>query len=625
MPITIKHLDGPLKGTPNQTFDDKYMSVVFGRDPEECQVVYPSDYNVVGKKHFELRRGKAGDYSVGLFGSRYVGIDGNQVDDGDPVASGNVFRLGRKEDGPSFGVEIAKPASKVLADTAVQDEVVSRRQRERDLRRQLIVGGGAIAVALIGIFAALYANHLRTSQLDYQLSALADEASDRAKKEFSQAELDRLKAAVYVVGQKVDDIYKPVATAWAFETDKLATNAHVATLIAKGDEGEFVLFAPSGGKPIQLTKGVSWHPGYDRFLGYRDTVGTTQFGNFKPLGLISQYDVGIITVDPKTPLPNNDPKTHGPVVLDLATKDKLEKLAPGDPVASVGFPTENLAGAGVAAEIPSEMHFGHISALTDVFMCRAASSHLLLVQHSVPVAGGASGSPLINGDGDVIGIVTGGNVTGLKDETGAAAGRIPSAALINFAARADLLDALRSGKSEQQLADEQDYWKTAAERFASYFDSANAAFLALAQERYKVGDAETIELGQGVLKPEDGKRASLVKAPYILDGQAKSGWMAEPGYVYGFIAYAKSGVPVGINVKENKTSKFLRDKQDPRETSERELAPTAWLTVAQPTPLEVELWSYTDGKQPAGYVLYAYRWKLPEANAAASAAQQQSP
>ena len=54
MSITIKHLDGPLKGA-DQTFDDSYTSVVFGRDPEACQVVYPPDYNVVGKQHFELQ------------------------------------------------------------------------------------------------------------------------------------------------------------------------------------------------------------------------------------------------------------------------------------------------------------------------------------------------------------------------------------------------------------------------------------------------------------------------------------------------------------------------------------------------------------------------------------------
>ena len=621
MSITIKHLSGPLTGSPDQTFDDSFDSVVFGRDPEKCQVVYPPDYNVVGKQHFELKRDKAGDYSVGLFGKRYVEIDGTQADVDAPVVTGNVLRLGRK-DGPSFEVETAKLKVAGLEDTGDQSTMLTPAERDRLLRRRLVYAGGVIAAALVGV---IYYNDWRTSQLDYQLAAMTGEASERAKKEFSEAELDRLKAAVYIVGKRVDGTYKPFATAWAFAPDRLATNAHVANAVAKGSNGEYVLFAPGGGKPIQLKKDVSWHPGYETFKSYRDTVGTTQFGNFKPLKLISQYDVGILTVDPNTPLPN-DPNTGEPVTLDLASQDELEKLEPGDPVASVGFPTEDLAGAGVASEIPSVMHFGHISALTDVFMCRTEEpSHLLLVQHSVPVAGGASGSPLIDGKGNVIGIVTGGNVTGLKDETGATTGRIPNAALINFAARADLLDALRSATADQQLAGEQTYWKAAAERFTSYFDSARAAFVALARDRYKAGDAETLELGEGVLKPEDGKRAALVMAPYFLDSESKVGWVAEPGYVYGFIAYAKSGVPIGINVKEKGSSTFLRDKLDPRETSERELAPTAWVTVTQPTPLEIELWSYTDTKQPADYKLYAYRWKLPDTNEAASAAPSQSP
>ena len=621
MSITIKHLDGPLKGQPDQTFDDSYTSVVFGRDPEACQVVYPPDYNVVGKQHFELQRNKAGDYSVGLFGPRYVEIDGVPADNGATVPNGSVLRLGDPKKGPSFKTEIAKTKA-VLLDTIEQPKVKTWRQMLADTRRIGAVCIVTLALLLAGSVIYLL---LRTASFEQEIDNARADAAKLAEKQFSEAELDRLRAAVYVVGKKVDDTYKPVATAWAFESDKLATNAHVASMIAKGDEGEYVLFAPSGGKPIQLKQDVNWHDGYDAFTTYRDTVGTTQFGNFKPLDLISQYDVGIIAVDPATPLPKNDPKTGGPVTLDLATKDELEKLAPGDPVASVGFPIEGLAGAGIASEIPSEMHFGHISALTDVFMCRAEPSHLLLVQHSVPVAGGASGSPLIDGRGNVIGIVTGGNVTGLKDETGATTGRIPNAALINFAARADLLDALRSGKDKEQLAEEQSYWQTAGQRFASYFDSAKAAFLALAQDRYKAGNVESVELGEGVLKPEDGKRATLVKVPYVLDGQTKSGWMAEPGYLYGFIAYAKGGVPVGINVKENGSSKFLRDKQDPRETSERELAPTAWVTVTEPTPLEVELWSYTDQKQPADYELYAYRWKLPDSSEGASAAPPQSP
>jgi hypothetical protein len=617
MSITIKHLNGPLAGKPDQTFDDRTGSIVFGRDPEACQVIYPPDYSVVGKLHFELKRSKAGDYAVGLFGKRYVDIDGIPADVDAPVESGDVLRLGHK-DGPSFEVAIVKPKVETLVDTSDQGTMLTPAQRDQLTRRQqrhMLMAIGAVLVAVFGY------TYYRTSQLDYQLSAAAAAASKRAEKEFSDAELERLKGAVYSVAKKEDKGYKPVATAWAFDSDKLATNAHVAQEIASGAPGEYVLFAPNGGEPIKIKREVEWHPGYDRFKGIKGLVGKNLWGNFKPLNLISEYDVGVLYVDPSTPLPK-DKKSGKLITLDLASEQELEQLKPGDPVASVGYPTEDLAGAGVASEGPSEMRFGHISALTDVFMCRAEPQHQLLIQHSVPVAGGASGSPLIDGKGNVIGLVTGGNTTGLKDST-ATTGRIPNAALINFAARADLLEALRAKKAEQQMTEEETYWDTAAKRFANYFDSAAAAFVALAKDRYQVGDADVVELNAGDLKPEEDKKANFVEVPYVLDGVAKPGWVAEPGYVYGFIAYSKSGVPIGLNVTEEGSSTFLRAKEDKRETSERELAPTAWVTVEKPTKLEVSLWSYID--QPVNYVLYAYRWKLPDSNQAASAAPSQSP
>ncbi len=616
MSITIKHLDGPLAGQPDQPFDDSYDTVVFGRDPEKCQVVFPPDYIVVGKVHFELRRDKAGGYKANLFDTHYVEIDGAPIDIGasPAVASGNILRLGRK-DGPSFRIEIAKPGVKGLGNTGPQDESSTPRQRERELA----FAGGAIAAALLAIIAVVV---IQGSDFKHQLEDIKKAEAESAKKKFSDAELDRLKNAVYLVAQKEEDDFTPVAPAWAFAADKLATNAHVAKEVAAGAPGEFVLFAPGGGEPIQIQKDVIWHPGYQTFKDYKPTVGKAQWGNFKPLDLISEYDVGILTVDPQTPLPK-DPKTGKPVTLDLASKGELEKLEPGNPVASVGFPTEGLAGAGKASEAPSEMHFGHISALTDVFMCRTDPSHQLLIQHSVPVAGGASGSPLIDGSGNVIGLVTGGNTTGLKNESAGTTERISNAALINFAARADLLDALRTGKDKQQLAEDESYWEVAGKRFASYFDSAAEAFVALAKDRYKVGEAETAEIDNGTLGTPDIKKAAFVKVPYILDGQAKPGWKAEPGFVYGFIAYSKSGVPIGINVTEKGSTEFLRDKLDPRKTSERELAPTAWVTVTKPTELEVSLWSFTD--RPADYVLYVYRWKTPDSTEAASAAPSQSP
>jgi hypothetical protein len=89
----------------------------------------------------------------------------------------------------------------------------------------------------------------------------------------------------------------------------------------------------------------------------------------------------------------------------------------------------------------------------------------------------------------------------------------------------------------------------------------------------------------------------------------------EPGKIYGFIADAESGVPIGINVKNKATSEFVRDSKDPRQTSELELAPTAWVTVTEPTTLEVTVWSFI--AKPAKYELYAYEWPKLQPSAAA--------
>ena len=107
-------------------------------------------------------------------------------------------------------------------------------------------------------------------------------------------------------------------------------------------------------------------------------------------------------------------------------------------------------GSATATKAPATLHFGFISSLTDVFMCRTDPAHRLLIQHSVPVTGGASGSPLIDPSGKVIGIVNGGNTSVMKSEDSATGKtRTPNAALINFAQRVDLLRALADGQGRR--------------------------------------------------------------------------------------------------------------------------------------------------------------------------------
>jgi trypsin-like peptidase len=592
MTITITHLEGPLEGT-EQTFDDSVDAVVFGRDRETAQVVYPAHYDVVGRRHFELRRTRAGDYTVELFGTRYVEIDGKPADNGTPVKSGSSFRLGRK-DGPVFKVAVGAPSVVGLPLTGDQRQMTTSSQR---LGRKVAVGGGALAFVVAGLFA--YSTYLHVTLAD-QFAMARAEAAAKSKEEFSMATLKTLEASVYRVAKMDGGAEESGGTAWAFAPGKLATNAHVTEAI-KGHEGEFFLVAPNGDK-IEIL-GVESHPGYLAFKDYKKKQGTTRWGKFTPLDLINEYDVGIIEIDPGIELP---------AMLEFASEEDLKNLAPGTPVASIGFPVEGLAGSATATKAPGTLHFGHISALTDVFMVRADPEHRLLIQHSVPVTGGASGSPLIDPSGKVIGIVNGGNTTVIKDkdESVNAKLRLPSAALINYAQRVDLLQHLAGDTADDELEEDQIYWEASAAQFADYFDVAVKDFEGLAKKRYAVGDGKEVELGAGKLDAGDTDSFKLVSETYEFN--------AEPGKVYGFIADAESGIPVGINVKNKATAAFMRDAKDERQTSELELAPTAWVTVNEPTLLEVVVWSLV--ARPAKYELFAYEWPMPPAKSSAGIA-----
>jgi hypothetical protein len=600
MSITIKHVDGPLQGETNE-FGDGVGTILIGRQAD-CQIVYPAEYTVIGKTHCQLERQVSGDYCVRLLGDHYVEIDGSPADNLARVPNGSMLRLGERKIGPSFKAEIDKGKAE-LPDTGQQTKVKSWREQMAETKVLLAILV-LILAGSIGYFM------LRTTSLEQQIASANAAASELARQQFTEAIKDKLLAAVYLVAKDEGGKPKAQGTAWAFIPDPsaaepkvlLATNAHVTEAI-KGHEKEFYLIAPDG-KRIDIAS-VKSHQGYLDFGDYKKKLGTNRYGNFTPLDLINEYDVGII--EPKTPLPLVDGDGK-PATLELAAEDEVEKLKPGTNVASVGFPSEGLAGSETADKAPATLHFGEISALTDVFMCRAEPGHRLLIQHSVPVTGGASGSPLVEPDGKVIGIVNGGNTTVFKDTKDSvnAKVRLPSAALINFAQRVDLLADLAQGAADQRLVGDKVYWQQAAQQFDHYFDVAAKDFESLARERYSVGKAKTTAMPQGRLDPGPVTSLKVVSTSYEFE--------AQPDHVYGFIADATSGIPVGINVKNKATSEFLRDKNDPRQSSELELAPTAWVTVDKPTTLEVIVWSPL--ARPADFVLYAYDWAGPTPSAA---------
>jgi hypothetical protein len=442
-------------------------------------------------------------------------------------------------------------------------------------------------------------------QIIYLASGVTAEQRDKAQEQFSATAKARYLQGVYLVAKVDGETIRPLATAWAYAPYKLATAAYVTKHIRKDSLGTYILIA-SNGERFKI-KAATSHPAYEMFKSLAATVGTRFGAEFSPAFLPCAYCLGTIEIETAKALP---------VTLDIASDSEIAKLAPGMAVAIVGFDGELSEGVNGLAPANPIVRVGNIGALKDVFLLPASPEHRLIIQHNILVAQGMGGGPMLNANGKVIGVMTnrspdqtmlGEEVADRRVDPGAHLLTLQQikaeleglqAANVNFAQRIDVLSDLEAGRSNDWVVSEEIYWKEAAARFDRYFDVALAAFLDLAKERYGVGKAQISMLGTGVLDP--GKTDTLrflVKSHTLY---------AEPGFIYGFIADSEEGTPLGLVVKQKDTSTYLRDAKDPRQTSERELAPYAWVTVPEPMMLEVNVWSF--GSQPATYSLHMYRW-----------------
>lgn len=212
----------------------------------------------------------------------------------------------------------------------------------------------------------------------------------------------------------------PMGTAWiAANRGVLITNAHVAESIvaARSLAGMTASIIFSGQSTPVRIRAAQIHPSYSKAQDHEHAVPS--------------HDVAVLELETPLALPG----------LPLASRSKLLTLRELQAVAYIGFPMENLAGGGTNLERPKAIaKKGSISSLEDWMMrhcddpaCRQ------LIKHDLGVAGGASGSPMFDESGDVIGIISAGNMESLYDHQTRQVRRIPSGVMLNFAQRIDVL------------------------------------------------------------------------------------------------------------------------------------------------------------------------------------------
>ena len=592
MPV-IKHRTGPLAGT-EQTIDARAERITFGRDPAACDVVFPPDLTLVSRRHFALLRKPSGEWTFDLFGDPYVAVNGVTPDVGQAVHSGAVVELGKKG-GPSFEIVTeGKELDDALPVTSAQQKVKGSHQAAAQARNWALAGVAIAVLAVGGTGTAMYLSQNQGARLDKAVASLTESQEKAAAESIGAPVREKLQQAAYVVlvrfasGQEAAQ-----GTASPIAPDKLATNAHVVDITKTlGPGDKMMVRAPGPNGKVYEVIATQKHPGYDAFNAYlaEDPIFVVASKDcekcFPPVLKASlSYDVGILQVAPDSNL--------GPV-LEIATPEELNKIAVGMPLALAGYPLENISGSEVQAMgATPTFATGMVTANTDMFNLPSDPAYRRLVRHNLPVTGGNSGSPMVAPSGKLVALLNSGNVL-----PKAGGGRMPNAAQVNYAQRADLLLDLLSGKAEANLPAERAYWEKQTSTFKRGIDVIIPAVL---KELSPPNGATPVMANQtkGQLTSAEQFKAQD-KGKEVMRRQKSEPVKLKSGQRVAFIAYAQDKAPIQLYlVVDNKII-----GQDDRGN----WFPTVAMTPTADTDAQVYV---VGGDADIHYTFMEYVWNAP--------------
>jgi S1-C subfamily serine protease len=503
MGLKVRFATGPRTGAV-QAFPDDAERIVLGRDPTRCQVVFPAEERVVGREHCALER-VLGRYRLVLNGADLVLVDSQPAVEGQELGDQASLQLG--VGGPVVDVRTFRnprlaatqiqtlPTQQTLGSRMASATSSARRNRHLGLVTLLVLVAAAAVGwrVLCGTRSEVEEAQTRQVQAEGRLEKALLAQQERSEREKRELEARFLKEKEALLGQMAGfseqlEQLKPhlrkavtaaapsvylmivrspegrevgVATAWVIKPGVLATNAHVAQILKDLPKGaRFAARSSDPKTPDIPIREVRIHPARDLFKevwqDYEPAYGLSSKSMERVEAAGDAFDVGLLTVEEGFALAPP---------LPLASQADLEALGVGEPVGYVGYPSENVALAG-GRHPSATTHLGYVTAATDYFGATAAtppsSRHLIL--HSLPAAGGASGSPILNERGQVVAVLSGGNLVGAGGK------RISTGVGVNFAQRADLLAELLEDRGPALMQERRKDWeRQLREQFESGF------------------------------------------------------------------------------------------------------------------------------------------------------------
>jgi S1-C subfamily serine protease len=462
MPIRITLASGPDAGRVYE-FPDSQPVVVVGRHPS-CDVVFDAAVTQVSRYHLAFER-KLARYRLVMQADNPVWIDGEEAYEGDELPAAALLILG-EPGGPRLKVETVEDDDLPPTQRYARHDSAARVAATAVRRARLLVA--AMILALVAVVAGLgWMRHADRQDLAALMAEARSGGGAQAEEQLA-ARLREAQRSVYLVMARDAQGTTPFGTAFVAGDGVLVTSAHVAEQFAAMGGGMTLLVRGGGaaGRDFKVV-GVTSHPHYRRFEDAWRAYGPLAAGAGganRPIVGTGGYDVAVLRVSAE------DAGKLAPP-LPLAADADLVALEPGDPVGYVGFPIESAAVGGVNLDDPeAQLQIGRLTALTDFFLVKSDLADRQLLQHSLPVQGGASGSPLLDRRGQVIGVVSGGNLIEI-DPQGT---RVPTGIGVNFAQRADLVREVLAGDAGLRTAEREALWQRRLKRYQNEVDVALA-------------------------------------------------------------------------------------------------------------------------------------------------------
>ncbi|MEO0601513.1 MAG: trypsin-like peptidase domain-containing protein [Myxococcota bacterium] len=216
--------------------------------------------------------------------------------------------------------------------------------------------------------------------------------------------------AVWYLGaldpQAVVDPFEGIGTGWIIadgDVRRIVTNAHVLEQLREATEGRPVPVMRQGERTVRLAPldDVLVHPFYDDFARLRSDVARQHWTN--------PYDVALLA-----PADASDELGRG---LVIAPTPQLVSLDVPTDLHTFGFPFENLSGSQPSDDRPVPLFDrGYISQITDATGRTREPEHQHLLTVRMQATGGASGSPVLDDAGQVVGMLFGTDMLGISGD-----------------------------------------------------------------------------------------------------------------------------------------------------------------------------------------------------------------